>query len=105
MLKEIKEILEKTYKLKVNSKKTKITSSKEGFVFLEYKFRVINNKTIINLRKDTLRKIKKNIKKNEYLFENEKIEFKTLFSSISNYNNCFKYDKIKVKRIIDKNIG
>lgn len=105
MLKEIKEILEKTYKLKVNSKKTKITSSKEGFVFLEYKFRVINNKTIINLRKDTLRKIKKNIKKNEYLFENGKIEFKTLFSSISNYENCFKYDKIKVERLIDKNTG
>lgn len=102
---EIKEILEKEYKLKVNSKKTKITSSKEGFVFLEYKFRVINNKTIINLRKETLRKIKKNIKKNEYLFKNEKIEFKTLFSSINNYKNCFKYDKIKVERLLDKNIG
>ena len=103
--KEIKEILEKEYKLKVNSKKTHITSSKEGFVFLEYRFRVINNKTIINLRKDTLRKIKKNIKKNEYLFKNEKVEFKTLFSSINNYKNCFKYDRIKVERILDKYIG
>ena len=32
-LKEIKEILEIDYKLKINSKKTKISSSKEGFVF------------------------------------------------------------------------
>jgi len=102
---EIKEILERDYKLKVNSKKTKITSSKEGFVFLEYHFRVINNKTIIKLRKDTLRKIKKNIKKNEYLFRNKKQEFKTLFSSINNYKNCFKYDKIEVERLLDKYIG
>ena len=102
---EIKEILNRDYKLKVNSKKTKITSSKEGFIFLEYRFRVINNKTIINLRKDTLKKIKKNIKNNEYLFENRRKEFKTLFSSINNYKNCFKYDKIKVDRILDKYIG
>ena len=102
---EIKEILDKVYKLKVNSKKTKITSSKEGFVFLEYRFRVINNKTIITLRKDTLRKIKKNIKKQEYLFKNEKEDFKTIFSCINNYQNCFKYDKIRVERILDKYIG
>ena len=102
---EIKDILNRVYKLKINSKKTKITSSKEGFIFLEYKFRVINNKTIIKLRKDTIRKIKKNIKKNNYLFNNEKIEFKTIFSSINNYQNCFKYDKIKVSKIIDKYIG
>jgi len=102
---EIKNILERDYKLKINSKKTSITSSKEGFVFLQYKFKVINNKTIIKLRKETLRKITKNIKKNEYLFKNEKEEFKTLFSSINNYQNCFKYDKIKVERIIENNIG
>ena len=99
---DIRDILEKDYKLRINSKKTKITSSKEGFIFLQYKFRVINNKIIIKLRKDTIRKIKKNLKKNEYFFKEGKIEFKTLFSSINNYKNCFKYDKIKVERIIDK---
>lgn len=93
------------HKLKLNTKKTKITSSKEGFVFLEYYFKVINNKTIIKLRKSTLRKIKKNIKKQEYLFKNKKIEFKTLFSCVNNYENCFKYDKIKVSRILDKYTG
>lgn len=93
------------YKLKLNTKKTKITSSKEGFTFLEYYFKVINNKTIIKLRKSTLRKIKKNIRKQEYLFKNKKIEFKTLFSCINNYENCFKYDKIRVSRILDKYTG
>lgn len=102
---EIQDILNNIYKLKLNTKKTKITSSKEGFVFLEYYFKVINNKTIIKLRKSTLRKIKKNIKKQEYLFKNKKIQFKTLFSCINNYENCFKYDKIKVSRILDKYTG
>lgn len=102
---DIKSILYNEYKLKLNTKKTKITSSKEGFVFLEYSFKVINNKTIIKLRKDTLNKIKKNIKKQEYLFKNKKIEFKTIFSCINNYENCFKYDKIKVSRLLDKYTG
>ena len=34
--------------------------------------------------------------------ENKKIEFKTIFSCINNYENCFKYDKIKVSRLLDK---
>lgn len=104
-LKEIESILYNDYKLKLNRKKTKITSSKEGFVFLQYIFKVVNNKTIIKLRKDTLRKINKNMKKQEYLFNNDKLEFRTLFSSINNYKNCFKYDKRRVNNILDKYIG
>lgn len=104
-LKEIESILNNVYKLKLNAKKTKITSSKEGFVFLQYKFKIINNKTIIKLRKETLIKIKKKIKKNNYLFSINKKEFKTLFSSINNYKNSFKYDKIKASRLLDKYIG
>lgn len=99
---KIESILENEYKLKLNSKKTKITSSKEGFVFLEYNFKVINKKTIIKLRKGTIKKINKNIKKKKYLFENDRCDFKSYFSSIKNYENCFKYDKIKVSRIINK---
>lgn len=64
-LKEIESILHNDYKLKLNRKKTKITSSKDGFVFLQYIFKVVNNKTIIKLRKDTLRKINENTKKQE----------------------------------------
>ena len=82
-----------------------ITSSKEGFVFLQYKFKVINNKTIIKLRRDTINKIRKNLKKSNYLYKNNYISLKSYFSSVNNYQNTFKYDKIKVYRIIDKYIG
>ena len=104
-LKEIEDILNKEYKLKLNKKKTSITSSKEGFIFLQYRFRVINNKTIVKLRKNSLRNIDRKVKRNKYLFLNDKISFKTYFSSINNYQNTFKYDKIRVERIIDKYIG
>ena len=45
------------------------------------------------------------MKKQEYLFNNNKLEFRTLFSSINNYKNCFKYDKRRVNNILDKYIG
>lgn len=104
-LKRIEYILNNVYKLELNTKKTMITSSKEGFVFLQYKFKVINNKTIIKLRRDTINKIRKNLKKSNYLYKNNYISFKSYFSSVNNYQNTFKYDKIKVSRIIDKYIG
>lgn len=104
-LKRIEYILNNVFKLEINTKKTMITSSKEGFIFLQYKFKVINNQTIIKLRRDTVNKIRKNLKKSNYLYKNNYISFKSYFSSVNNYQNTFKYDKIKVSRIIDKYIG
>ena len=101
-LEEITRILNKEYKLEINKKKTNIISIKQGFIFLQYRFQVVNNKTIIKLSNNTLRKVKKKIKKNKYLFLNDKISFKKYFSSISNYNNTFKYNKKKVIDIINR---
>ena len=101
-LKEITRILNQEYKLEINKKKTNIVSIKQGFIFLQYRFQVVNNKTIIKLSNNTLRKVKKKIKKNKYLFLNDKISFKKYFSSISNYNNTFKYNKKKVIDIINR---
>ena len=79
-LNEITSILRDDYKLDVNKKKTNIVSIKQSFIFLQYRIRVINNKTIIKLSNNTLHKAKKNIKKNKYLFLNDKISFKKYFS-------------------------
>ena len=101
-LNEITKILNQEYKLEINKKKTNIVSIKQGFIFLQYRFQVVNNKTIIKLSNNTLHKVKKNIKKNKYLFNNNKISFKKYFCSINNYTNTFKYDKIKMSKIIDR---
>ena len=101
-LMDITRILKEEFKLDINKKKTCISSIKQGFVFLEYRFRVVNNKTIIKLRKDTINKAKKNIKKNKYLFERNEISFQKMFSSINNYKNSFKYDKYRMSNMLDK---
>ena len=103
-LKEIKEKIEQelndVYKLKLNKNKTNITTSKEGFIFLGYRFRVINNKTIINISNSTLKRVKKRIKEVRYLYTNNKLSFCSTFSSINNYYYIFK--TLSVKRLVDK---
>lgn len=104
-LSKIKDILNTEYKLQINENKTKITSSKEGFIFLQYKYKIVNGKTIIKLRRSSLNNIKNNIKNNNKQYQEGKITYNKLFSSINNYANSNKYDKIKVSRIIDKYLG
>lgn len=101
-LKEIEYILEKEYKLKLNKKKTMVTTSKEGFVFLGYRYKVINNKTIVSLRSDTIRKVRRNLRKYKKQFLNGRITFKQRFSSVNNYKYTFKYNREKINSIIDK---
>lgn len=66
-LKECLEIirskLKEEYKLELNKNKTFISSSKIGIQFLGYNFKVINNKTIIKLNKNSKKNIKKGIKR------------------------------------------
>ena len=104
-LSKIKDILNTEYKLQINENKTKITSSKEGFIFLQYKYKIVNDKTIIKLRRSSLNNIKNNIKNNNKQYQEGKITYNKFFSSINNYANSNKYDKIKVSRIIDKYLG
>lgn len=72
---EIIRILNDEYHLKVNDKKTYIKSSKEGVNFLGYNFKVDNKKTIITISNSSRVKIKKNVKKIRYLYDNNKISF------------------------------
>ena len=100
---EIINILDKDYHLKVNDKKTYIKSSKEGVSFLGYNFKVDNKKTIIRINKSSKVKLKKNIKRIKYLYDNDKIDFKYAFTSINVIKNSFKYaNNIEIKNIIDK---
>lgn len=61
--------LENTFKLQVNLKKPHITNNKEGFVFLGYKFKVVNKKNIVVIRQETFKKIKKKLKEVNYLYD------------------------------------
>ena len=95
--------LDKKYKLKVNTKKTKIVSCKEGFSFLGYVFKVIDKKLVIKIKRSNLEKIKKRVKQVRYLLDRNKISHYRAFCSIMTYSNCYKYtENIRILKLIDR---
>lgn len=105
-LKEIKLKIETTlndeYRLNINSKKTKITSITEGFSFCGYRFRIIDNKTVINVCASTRNRVKKRIKEVKYLYINNYMSLQSTFCSISTYYNGFKFgSRKKMQRLVE----
>lgn len=101
----VKNELEKTYNLKLNLNKCHITNCKEGFVFLGYKYKIINTKTIITLEQSSKKRILKIIKEVNYLYNTGKITFESYFSSINNYLHSNKLSsRWWIKRNIYKEI-
>lgn len=92
-LKVIKKKIEDEYKLEINEKKTFIVDSYNGFDFLGYKFRVIDNKLHIRVKSENKKRRKNNIRKNNYLLKNGLITYKKYFNSMSNYRNSYKFAK------------
>lgn len=90
----IKEKLEKEYKLKINERKTFIVSSNNGFDFLGYRFKIVNNKIITNIKRENKKRRDNNIKRNNYLYRNNFISYKKYFNSMNNYRNSYKYDNM-----------
>ncbi len=102
-LTEIENILINKYKLKLNQKKTKIVSAKEGFSFLGYTYKVINKKTLVKLRKEGYEKIKKRVKEVNYMYNKGFIDFNSAFCSVMSYWYNRKYgSQMKVRRVIDR---
>ena len=94
--------LENEYLLEVNQKKTFIVNNHEGFIFLGYHFKVINGKTIISIRKDTINKVKSRVRELNYLYGHNLISFDKYFCSINTYYYCFKYaNNFKIREIVD----
>ena len=86
----------KDYRLELNINKCKIYNIYDGFNFLGYKFRVINNKTVIKVSSKSLSSIKRNVNRMD------SSNFKYLYSSINNYYSSFKYDNnLYIKRFIN----
>ncbi|MEG1506833.1 MAG: RNA-directed DNA polymerase [Bacilli bacterium] len=102
-LSEIEEILKNEYKLELNVKKTHIKSSTEGVSFLGYTFKVINKKTIIKMNTSVKRNIAKQIKKDKYLYKNDKISLGSLFTSIMTYKNGYVFASHKeIENILER---
>lgn len=101
----LKEELENTYKLKLNLNKCHITDCNEGFVFLGYRYKIIDNKTIITLEQVSKKRILKRIKEVNYLYKNNKITFESYFCSINNYLYSYRISNWLIKRNVIKEMS
>ena len=78
------------YHLKANPKKTKIYKAENGFIFLGYRYRIVNDKIIVKLRNQSYYKIKNNIKKNAWLYNVNHNNLGSLYSSFNTYRNSYR---------------
>lgn len=92
--------LEDTYKLKLNPKKSKLVSSKEGFVFLGIHYKIKNNKLICTLPSSARLRIRRKIKKKYRNFYQNNLDINTLFSSKECFLNSYKYGISYIKKWI-----
>lgn len=92
-LTEISRIL-KLYGLKLNEKKTKIDSIKNGIDFLGFRF-YLNNKVIIKLRNNTKRRFKKKSKVLKRLLDEEIIDLKEYNNLLASYRGHLKWGNCK----------
>lgn len=100
---KIVDMLENVYKLKVNKSKTSIVSSNIGFSFLGYTYKIVDNKTIVKVKKSNIDKIKKRIKQVKYMFNKHFISHYRAFCSVMTYSNSYKFgNNRKILKVISK---
>ena len=99
----IRDKLVKEYKLKLNKNKIKLVREDEGFVFLGYNYKVLNKKTIVKIRQDGYKKIKRRVKELKYLYNKKEISIGKTFSSIMTFWYNRKYgSQMKIRRVVNK---
>lgn len=86
---KIESIINNEHKLTLNKNKTFIKSIKSGLNFLGYNFYIKNNKLIIKLCNESLKKVKSGIKRCKYNYLNGYFNLTSAFSSIENYMHSY----------------
>ena len=92
---QITDKLKHDYNLKINYKKTRIDSIKNGIDFLGYKFYIKNNKVILKLKNHTKTKFKNRIKNIKKVRKCGYIDDKVFHVLVSTYNSVLKWGNSK----------
>ena len=95
VLNKVKEKLKNDYNLKVNNKKTRIDSIKNGIDFLGYKFYIKRDKVILKLRNHTKNRLKKKMKNVKLLKKYNFIDVKKFYILSNSYNGVLKWGSTK----------
>jgi len=103
-LRKVKDILinklVNEYKLKINYKKTFIVSLNDGVEFLGRVFKIKDDKTIISIRKSSLKIMKKNIRRGIKKYKKDRTKFEYLKGMIMNYSYSTKCNTMMIRKYI-----
>ena len=101
--KKIEELIQDKYKIQLNKNKSKIYSNKEEIEFLGFRFITKNNRIIVKVRNGTKKRFKRKMKKIDFLYTNNLIDYAKVQNIKANYLGHLKHGDCK--QLVNRHLG
>lgn len=101
--KKIEELIQDKYKIQLNKNKSKIYSNKEEIEFLGFRFITKNNRIIVKVRNGTKKRFKRKIKKIDFLYTNNLIDYAKVQNIKASYLGHLKHGDCK--QLVNRHLG
>lgn len=101
--KKIKELIQDKYKIQLNKNKSKIYSNKEEIEFLGFRFITKNNRIIVKVRNGTKKRFKRKMKKIDFLYTNNLIDYAKVQNIKASYLGHLKHGDCK--QLVNRHLG
>ena len=101
--KKIEELIQDKYKIQLNKNKSKIYSNKEEIEFLGFRFITKNNRIIVKVRNGTKKGFKRKMKKIDFLYTNNLIDYAKVQNIKASYLGHLKHGDCK--QLVNRHLG
>lgn len=101
--KKIEELIQDKYKIQLNKNKSKIYSNKEEIEFLGFRFITKNNRIIVKVRNGTKKRFKRKMKKIDFLYTNNLIDYAKVQNIKASYLGHLKHGDCK--QLVNRHLG
>ena len=101
--KKIEELIQDKYKIQLNKNKSKIYENKEEIEFLGFRFITKNNRIIVKVRNGTKKRFKRKMKKIDFLYTNNLIDYAKVQNIKASYLGHLKHGDCK--QLVNRHLG
>lgn len=101
--KKIEELIQDKYKIQLNKNKSKVYSNKEEIEFLGFRFITKNNRIIVKVRNETKKRFKRKMKKIDFLYTNNLIDYAKVQNIKASYLGHLKHGDCK--QLVNRHLG
>lgn len=101
--KKIEELIQDKYKIQLNKNKSKIYSNREEIEFLGFRFITKNNRIIVKVRNGTKKRFKRKMKKIDFLYTNNLIDYAKVQNIKASYLGHLKHGDCK--QLVNRHLG